>query len=107
MIPVQFESFMVFVLTQTRSGKLRWSAGEGGSYIASRKDMSLYISSDYDPDRDISTFWFRLNGSNGSTPFSVSDNEQDYRNMKVLFEEVIANANNVRGDMESFMAGFE
>lgn len=107
MIPTQFESFMEFVLTQTRRGKLKWSAGEGGSYIATHKDMSLYISSDYDPDRDVSTFWFRLIGRNGATPFSVSDNESDYRNMKIIFEEVIANANNVGKDMESFMAGFD
>jgi hypothetical protein len=107
MIPVQFGNFMDFVLAQTRSGKLRWGAGEGGSYIASHKDMSLYISSDYDPDRELSTFWFRLNGSSGSTPFSVSDNEQDYRYMKVVFEEIIANANNVESDMASFMAGFD
>lgn len=107
MIPVQFESFMGFVLNQTRSGKLKWLPGEGGSYIAAHKDISLYISSDYDPDRDMNTFWFRLNGSNGSTPFSVSDNESDYREMKVIFEEVIANANDVSSDMASFMAGFD
>lgn len=107
MIPVQFEAFMSFVLTQTRSGKLKWIAGEGGSYIATHKDASLYISADYDPDRDVSTFWFRLNGSNGSTPFSVSDNESDYSAMKVIFEEVIANANDVGSDMASFMAGFD
>ncbi|MBX8552303.1 hypothetical protein K5D68_22110 [Pseudomonas cichorii] len=107
MIPVQFEGFMDFVLTQTRSGRLKWGAGEGGSFIASHKDMSLFISSDYDPDRDISTFWFRLNSSSGSTPFSVSDKEQDFSFMRILFEEVIANANNVKNDLANFMAGFE
>lgn len=106
MIPVQFESFMEFVLTQTRNGKLKWSQGERGSYIANHKNMSLFISSDYDPDRDISTFWFRLNGSSGSSPFSVNDNESDYRKMKVIFEEVIANANDVKDDLARFMNDF-
>lgn len=107
MIPAQFESFMNFVLDQTRSGRLKWVAGDGVSYITTHNDLSLYISSDYDPDRDISTFWFRLNGVNGSTPFSVSDNESDYRRMKVIFEEIIANANDVGSDVAKFMAGFD
>lgn len=107
MIPVQFRTFMDFVLTHTRSGKLKWHSGEGGSFIATHQDVSLIISADYDPDREIGTFWFRLVGSSGSTPFSVSDDEKDYGFMKALFEEVIANANNVGNDMAKFMAGFE
>lgn len=107
MIPVQFAKFMDFVLIHTQNGKLKWREGEGGSYIATHKDMSLFISSDYDPDRDVSTFWFRLNGASGSTPFSVSDREPDYRDMKVLFEEVIANANDVVSDVQKFMNDFD
>ena len=107
MIPFQFQDFMEFVLNKTRAGTLKWMPGEGYSYIANHKDISLYISSDFDPEREISSFWFRLHGSHGTTPFSVFDNEQDYNFMKIIFEEVIANANNVKGDMESFMADFD
>ncbi|PYB76189.1 MULTISPECIES: hypothetical protein [Pseudomonas] len=106
MIPVQFEKFMAFVLQHTRIGSLQWSVGEGASYVASHEGITLIISSDFDPDREISTFWFRLNGSTGSTPFSVTDREQDYELMKTLFEEVMANAHNVKSDMAKFMAGF-
>ncbi|WP_282410059.1 hypothetical protein [Pseudomonas sp. PS02303] len=107
MIPVQFQTFMEFVLTQTRSGKLRWMHGESGSFIASHRDMSLYISSEYDPDREIGSFWFRLNGSDGSTPFSVYDHENEYNYMRVIYEEVIFNANNAERDVARFMADFD
>lgn len=107
MIPSQFQDFMQFVLKHTSNGNLRWTLGEGGSYIANHNGMSLYISSDYDPDREVSSFWFRLNGSHGVTPFSVFDYEPDYRLMRVIFEEIIANANNVKGDVASFMRGFD
>ncbi|MEW9682413.1 hypothetical protein [Pseudomonas sp. TE50-2] len=106
MIPSHFERFMQFVLAHTQNGDLQWGIGEGGSFVASHEDITLIISSDYDPDRDINTFWFRLNGSTRSTPFSVSEKEQGYGLMKGIFEEVTANANDVKSDMEKFMAGF-
>ena len=108
MIPSRFQVFMEFVLKQTQSKKLQWIPGEGGSFIASHNDMSLYISSEFDPDREVSSFWFRLNGSDGqSTPFSVYDFEgSDYQFMRVLFEEVIFNANNAERDLERFMRDF-
>jgi hypothetical protein len=99
---------MNFVLRQTQSNRLQWIPGESGSFVASHSDMSLYISSEYDPDREVSSFWFRLNGSDGhSTPFSVYDFERDdYQLMRVLFEEIIFNANNAERDLERFMKGF-
>ena len=109
MIPSKFQKFMDFVLKQTQSGKLEWISGEGSSYIAAHDNMSLYISSEFDPDREVSSFWFRLHGSDGSsTPFSVYDFERsDYQDMRVLFEEIIFNANNAERDLEKFMKGFE
>jgi hypothetical protein len=109
MIPSGFNDFLDFVLTQTRSKKLKWMSGEGSSYLVSHKDMSLYISSDYDPDRDVSNFWFRLISDDGqSTPFSVYEYERaDYNVMRILYEEIIFNANNAEHNLNKFMRGFD
>lgn len=107
MIPVSFQRFMDFVLTQTRHRGLNWIPGEGGSYIAQHQGMSLYISTSYDENRDRNCFWFRLIDANGSNiPFSVYDYEDDYDTMRILFEEVISNANNAEQSLDYFMRGF-
>ncbi|NQD78695.1 hypothetical protein HP436_00710 [Pseudomonas sp. CrR14] len=107
MIPVSFKKFMEFVLNQTRYRNLNWISGEGGSYIAQHQEMSLYISTSYDENRDRNCFWFRLIDPNGSsTPFSVYDYEEDYDIMRILFEEVISNANKAEESLDYFMKGF-
>lgn len=107
MIPAAFTEFMNFIVNRTRSNDLKWMQGEGSSYITSHRGMSLYLSHDYDEDRSLSSFWFRLISENGqSTPFSVFDYEHDYSFMRMLYEEVISNANNASSDVEKFMRGW-
>jgi len=104
MIPSVFSEFMKFIVDRTRSNDLKWIPGDGSSYITSHRGMSLYLSHDYNEDRDLGSFWFRLISENGqATPFSVFDYEDDYNFMRMLYEEIISNANNASSDVERFM----
>lgn len=102
MIPNKLRDFMSRLLSATEQEQLSWYEGADESYICDHKNHTLFIRSQFDDDREISFFTFRISTDGKVTPFTVTSEETDYLTMKTLYEAVIVNANNVEPDLEDF-----
>ncbi|MFN3439908.1 MAG: hypothetical protein ACK41V_19585 [Acidovorax sp.] len=102
MIPKALRSFVYQLQPATEKGQLSWSEADGLAYFCDHKNHTLHISSHFDEDRGVSSFYFRIVTNGKSTPFSVRDFDEDFETMRALYEAVIANANDVGSDIEDF-----
>ncbi|WP_199528655.1 hypothetical protein [Pseudoalteromonas sp. bablab_jr010] len=102
MIPKKLRGFVEKLHESTEDEKIEWHEGGDRSYFCNHKDHTLYFSNRFDEDTEVSTFRFEIETSGKSTPFTVSEHEADYIQMKNLFEATIVNANNVDEDLDDF-----
>lgn len=102
MIPVNLESFMRQLRSETEAGRFNWSASDGNSYFCNHKNFTLYISRFYDVENEIDSVSFHIvNGVNNGS-FSVYQNESDYGFMRTFYEAVSVNANGLGAALNSF-----
>lgn len=102
MIPKTFRKFIHDLRFATEKGELSWNEADGLAYFCDHKNHTLHITSHFDEERSQSSFFFRMVTDGRSTPFSVRDDEEDFADMRNLYEAVIANANDVGNDIDSF-----
>ena len=104
MIPKTMRSFVMDVIRATENETLRWREGDGNAFFCDHKDFTLHVGEYFDADREIDSFYFRMRGAGRNLGFSVWENEDedDFRLLKSLYENISVNAADVSEVLKDF-----
>ncbi|EGQ9308751.1 hypothetical protein F7U82_25420 [Vibrio parahaemolyticus] len=102
MIPVQVKDFVVRVLEETEKGYMIWNEGYDDSYFSERNNVTLHISHHFDDMRELNFYGFKIVIGHQVTPFTVTEDEQEYFFMKRLYEAISVNVHNISDSLKGF-----
>ena len=92
MIPAPLRPFVSQLLRATDSGDIQWSEGGEQAYFAAQKEANIHIRYHFDLDAEVGGFHFKIVRGKRDAFFSVFDYEDDFPQMRNLYDAVSVNA---------------